>query len=52
MGPRLQSLLVFVLLLLVLNFALGELDYGMHISVVGSVVLTLVISALLGRRGP
>jgi len=50
MGRRLQSLVIFVLLLVVLNFLLGEMDYGVHISIVGSVVLTLLVSAILGGR--
>jgi hypothetical protein len=53
MARSIQSLVVFVLLLLVLNFFLGEMDYGIHISIVGSVVLTLVVSVImntLGRR--
>lgn len=49
-----RSLAVFVALLVVLNFFLSEVDYGMHISIVGSVLLTIVISLLMngfsGRR--
>jgi len=54
MARAIQSLVVFVLVLLVLNFLLGEMDYGLHISIVGSVVLTLVVSFImngLGGRG-
>lgn len=45
-GP-LQSLIVFVLVLLGLNWLLGEMNYGLHISIVGSIVLTLVVSAIM-----
>lgn len=51
MGPQLQSLLIFVLLLVGLNFLLGEMDYGIHISIVGSIVLTLVINVIMGGMG-
>lgn len=51
---NLQSLLVFVAILVVLNLVLSEVDYGVHISIVGSIVLTLVVSfamnAMTGRR--
>ncbi len=41
--------------LVVLNFLLSDFDYGIHISIVGSVVLTLVVSFVMsmfsgGRR--
>ena len=42
------SLLVFVALLMGLNFLFKEMDYGLHISIVGSVVITLVIWAVMG----
>lgn len=52
MMRSLQSLAIFVALLVVLNFFLGELDYGVHISIGGSIVLTLVVSlVLLDLRG-
>jgi hypothetical protein len=51
MARSLQSLVVFVLVLLVLNFLLGEMDYGLHISIVGSVVLTLVVSFIMDGLG-
>ncbi|MEM1153028.1 MAG: hypothetical protein AAGI44_02740 [Pseudomonadota bacterium] len=51
---NLQSLAIFVVLLIVLNFVLSEVDYGVHISIVGSVLLTIVISLIMngfsGRR--
>ena len=51
MGRGLQSLLVFVVILVALNFLLGEMDYGVHISIVGSLVLTLVVSFLMNSFG-
>jgi hypothetical protein len=45
---NLKSLAVFVALLIVLNFLLSEFDYGVHMSIVGSVLLTIVISLLMG----
>lgn len=55
MSRNIQSLLVFVVILIALNWLLGEFDYGMHISIVGSIVLTLVVSLVMngmsgGRR--
>ncbi len=47
MGRSLQSLIVFVLVLLGLNWFLGEMNYGLHISIVGSIVLTLVVSMIM-----
>jgi len=47
MGRSLQSLLIFVLVLIGLNWLLGEMDYGVHISIVGSIVLTVVVSLLM-----
>ena len=48
MNRRIISLLVFVALLMGLNFLFKEMDYGFHISIVGSVVITLVIWAVMG----
>lgn len=52
---NLKSLLVFVGILIVLNLLLSEVDYGVHISIVGSIVLTLAVSFVMngisgGRR--
>ncbi|MGI9401350.1 MAG: hypothetical protein ACR2O0_08865 [Rhizobiaceae bacterium] len=47
MPKYVQSLLVFVVILVVLNFLLGEFDYGIHISIIGSIVLTLVVSLVM-----
>lgn len=47
MSRTIQSLLVFVALLVVLNLLLSEIDYGVHISIVGSVLLTLVVSFVM-----
>ncbi len=41
---NLQSLVVFVVILVLLNFVLSEFDYGVHISIVGSILLTLLVS--------
>lgn len=49
MDRRLKSLLIFVVLLIALNFLFKEVHFGIHISIVGSVILTLVISALMTR---
>ena len=54
MSRYLQSLLVFVALLVVLNFIFSEFEYGIHISVVGSIVLTVIVSMVMnmfGNRG-
>ncbi|MFP6640017.1 MAG: hypothetical protein VCC04_07220 [Myxococcota bacterium] len=48
MNRSLQSLIIFVLLLVGLNFFFSEFDYGIHISIVGSVVLTIIISLIMG----
>ena len=48
MGNSIQSLIIFVLILVGLNFFFGEFDYGVHISIVGSVVLTIVIALIMG----
>lgn len=55
MSRNVQSLIVFVAILVVLNWLLGEVDYGIHISIVGSIVLTLLVSFVMngfsgGRR--
>lgn len=50
MDRRIISLLVFVALLIGLNFLFKEMNWGMHISIVGSVVITLVIWVLMGAR--
>ena len=50
MDRRIISLLVFVALLIGLNFVFKEMNWGMHISIVGSVVITLVIWVLMGAR--
>jgi len=42
------SLAIFVVLLMVLNFLFKEMDYGIHISIVGSVVITLGIWLVMG----
>ena len=51
MDRRLKSLLIFVAILVALNFFFGEMDYGVHISIVGSLVLTFVVSALMNMGG-
>ena len=59
MKPRSKRILmyqvVFILVLIVLNAIFGDLDWGIHISVVGSLVLTFVVWAIMaalesGRR--
>ena len=47
MNLNLQSRLIFVAILIVLNLVLSEVDYGVHISIVGSIVLTLLVSFLM-----
>ena len=47
MGRSVQSLVVFVLVLVGLNFLFSESNYGIHISIVGSIVLTLVVSVIM-----
>ena len=42
------SLAIFVVLLMVLNFLFKKMDYGIHISIVGSVVITLGIWLVMG----
>lgn len=51
MGRGIQSLLVFVAVLVVLNFLLSEMEYGVHISIVGSLVLTAVVSVIMNGLG-
>ena len=51
MSRNVQSLLIFILVLVVLNWFLGEMDYGIHISIVGSLVLTVVVSLLMSGIG-
>lgn len=59
MNPRakrmLMNLIVFVLVLIVLNMLFGDMDWGIHISIVGSLVLTFVVWGIMaalesGRR--
>ena len=42
------SLLIFVVLLIVLNLLFSEMDWGIHISILGSIVLTLVVWGIMG----
>ncbi len=51
MSSRLQNLITFVLLLAVLNLLMKDLDLGVHFSIAGSVVLTLVVNALVNGFG-
>ena len=41
------SLLIFVVILILLNLLFSEMDWGIHISILGSLVLTLVIWAVI-----
>jgi len=41
------SLVVFVLVLVVLNIIFSDMNWGIHISIVGSVVLTLVVWGIM-----
>lgn len=55
MPKYIVNLLVFVAILVVLNFLFSQFEYGIHISIVGSIVLTLVVSVVMnmifaGRR--
>ncbi len=47
-------LLIFVAILVALNFFFGEMGYGVHISIFGSLALTFIVSpamnALSNRR--
>lgn len=47
------SLVLFVILLVVLNFFFDEWHIGVHISIIGSVLITLVIWVILAgmRQG-
>ena len=51
MNPRakrlLMSLVVFVLVLVVLNLLFGEMDWGIHISIVGSLLMTFVVWGIM-----
>ena len=51
MSRNVQSLLIFILVLVVLNWFLGEMDYGIHISIVGSLVLTVVVPLIMSGIG-
>ena len=44
-GRLLLNLLVFVVVLVILNLLFGEMDWGIHISIAGSLVLTFVVWA-------
>lgn len=55
MSGTVRSLIIFVLILVALNFILGEMGYGIHISIIGSLVLTVIVSLVMnaissGRR--
>ena len=39
----LTNLLVFIVVLVILNLLFGEMDWGIHISIAGSLVLTFVV---------
>ncbi len=41
------SLVIFVLVLVVLNIIFSDMNWGIHISIVGSVVLTLVVWGIM-----
>lgn len=49
MSRNLLSLLIFVAVLVGLNFFLGEMGYGIHISIVGSLILTFIVSFVMNR---
>ena len=55
MNPRakrlLMSLVVFVLVLVVLNLLFGEMDWGIHISIVGSLLMTFVVWGIMAALG-
>ena len=42
-GRLLLNLPVFVVVLVILNLLFGEMDWGIHISIAGSLVLTFVV---------
>ena len=51
----LTNLLVFIVVLMILNLLFGEMDWGIHISIAGSLVLTFVVWGIMaalesGRR--
>ena len=43
MSRNVISILVFIVILVVLNFIFKDAGSGIHISIIGSVVLTLII---------
>lgn len=43
MGRNVIGILIFIAILVVLNFVFQDFDSGIHISIIGSVVLTLII---------
>ena len=45
---QLLRLLIFVVVLVILNLLLGEMDWGIHISILGSLVITLVVWGIMG----
>ena len=47
---HLLRLLIFVVVLVILNLLLGEMDWGIHISILGSLVITLVVWGIMGGR--
>ena len=47
MSQTIRSLLIFVAILVALNFILGEMGFGIHISILGSLALTFVVSLLV-----
>ena len=42
------SLIVFVVILILLNLLFSEMDWGVHISILGSLVLTLLVWGIMG----
>ena len=40
--------IIFVVVLVILNLLLGEMDWGIHISILGSLVITLVVWGIMG----
>lgn len=51
MNIHITRLLIFIAILVALNFLFSEMNYGIHISIVGSLVITLVISLLMSTMG-
>tara|TARA_B100001059_G_scaffold233669_1_gene274238 strand:+ start:840 stop:1007 length:168 start_codon:yes stop_codon:yes gene_type:complete len=47
MNKQVQSFIIFILILVLLNVIFSGMDWGIHISIVGSVVLTLVIIGIM-----